>query len=66
VLKSDTEGRKLSDVIADARIKNLVVSDHFLMDPENVEFLKSAVASKQIGRWRKEGLLSKKKQSKKK
>ena len=66
VLKSDTEGRKLSDVIADARIKNLVVSDHFLMDPENVEFLKSAVASKQIGQWRKEGLLSKKKQSKKK
>ena len=66
VLKSDTEGRKLSDVIADARIKNLVVSDHFLMDPENVEFLKSAVASKQIGQWRKEGLLSKKKQNKKK
>lgn len=66
VLKSDTEGRKLSDVIADARIKNLVVSDHFLMDPENVELLKSAVASKQIGQWRKEGLLSKKKQNKKK
>lgn len=66
VLKSDTEGRKLSDVIADARIKNLVVSDHFLMDPVNLEFLKSAVASKQIGQWRKEGLLSKKKQNKKK
>jgi hypothetical protein len=66
VLKSDIEGRKLSDVIADARIKNLVVSDHLLMDPENAEFLKAAVASKQIGQWRKEGLLSKKKQSKKK
>jgi hypothetical protein len=66
VLKSDIEGRKLSDVIADARIKNLVVSDHLLMDPENVEFLKSAVSSKQIVQWRKEGLLSKKKQSKKK
>jgi uncharacterized protein YjbI with pentapeptide repeats len=66
VLKSDIEGRKLSDVIVDARIKNLVVSDHLLMDPENVEFLKSAVASKQIGQWKKEGLLSKKLKNKKK
>ena len=66
VLKSDIEGRNLAEVIADARIKNLIISDHLLMDPENVEFLKSAVASKQIGQWRKEGLLSKKKQSKKK
>jgi hypothetical protein len=36
------------------------------MDPENVEFLKSAVASKQIGQWKKEGLLSKKLKNKKK
>ena len=66
ILKSDIEGRNLAEVIADARIKNLIISDHLLMDPENLEFLKSAVASKQIGQWRKEGLLSKKKQSKKK
>jgi len=66
VLKSDTEGRSLADVIANARIKNLVISDHLLMDPENVEFLKSAVASKQIGQWKKEGLLSKKLKNKKK
>jgi hypothetical protein len=66
ILKSDIEGRNLAEVIADARIKNLIISDHLLMDPENVEFLKSAVASKQIGQWRKEGLLSKKKQNKKK
>jgi hypothetical protein len=66
VLKSDIEGRNLADVIANARIKNLVISDHLLMDPENVEFLKSAVASKQIGQWKKEGLLSKKLKNKKK
>jgi hypothetical protein len=66
VLKSDIEGRNLVEVIADARIKNLIISDHLLMDPENVEFLKSAVASKQIGQWKKEGLLSKKLKNKKK
>lgn len=64
VFKSDTDGRKLSDVIADARIKNLVISDHLVMDPENVAFLNAAVASKQIGQWRKEGLLSKKNKKK--
>lgn len=64
-LESDTDGRTLADVIADARINKLTVSDHLLMDPQNAEFLKSAVASKQIGSVTKVGLLSKKQNKKK-
>ena len=63
-LESDTDGRTLADVIADARINKLTVSDHLLMDPQNAEFLKAAVASKQIGRVAKVGLLSKKQKKK--
>jgi len=65
VLKSDLDGKSLKDVIGDARINKLTVSDHMLMEPENVEFLKNAVTSKQIGQWTKEGLLTKNKQNKK-
>ena len=64
-LESDTDGRGLAEVIGDARINKLTISDHLLMDQENADFLKAAVASKQIGRVVKVGLFSKKQKKKK-
>lgn len=63
-LESDTEGKTLAEVIGDARINKLTISDHLVMDQENVDFLKAAVASKQIGRVIKVGLFSKKQKKK--
>jgi len=67
VLKTsvDTYEQKLEDVIGQSRIKRLTISDDLTQDPENVEFLKAAVARRQIGQWTKVGLLSKKLQKKK-
>lgn len=67
VLKTsvDSYEQKLEDVIGNSRIKRLTVSDDLTQDPENVEFLKAAVARKQIGQWTKVGLLSRKLQKKK-
>lgn len=68
VLKTtvDAFDTKLSDVLGGARIKSLTISDDLLQDEDNVLFLREAVARKQIGQWKKEGLLSKRIKNKKK